>query len=65
MAAATAVLRRTQTEPVRPDLRMRIDRLCEDLFRSIALQTSMSKYQASGAERGCIELAAGHALHRS
>jgi hypothetical protein len=54
MAAATAVLRRAQTEPVRPDLRMRIDKLCEELFRSIALQTSMSKHKASGAERGCI-----------
>ena len=28
--------------------------MCEALFKSIALQTSMSKYQASGAERGCI-----------
>ena len=54
MAAATAVLRRAETEPVRPDLRKRIDELCEALFRSIALQTSMSKYKASGAERGCI-----------
>jgi hypothetical protein len=54
MAAATAVLRRTQTEPVRTELRMRIDNLCEELFHSIGLQTSMSKYQASGAERGCI-----------
>ena len=54
MAAATAVLRRAETEPVRPDLRKRIDKLCEALFRSIALQTSMSKYKASGAERGCI-----------
>jgi len=54
MAAATAVLRRAETEPVRPDLRERIDKLCEALFRSIALQTSMSRYKASGAERGCI-----------
>jgi hypothetical protein len=54
MAAAEAVLRRAQTEPVRPDLRKRIDELCEALFRSIALQTSMSRYKASGAERGCI-----------
>ena len=54
MAAATAVLRRAETEPVRPDLRERIDKLCEALFRSISLQTSMARYKASGAERGCI-----------
>jgi hypothetical protein len=54
MAVATAVLRRAETEPVRRDLRGRIDKLCEELFRSIALQTSMSRYKASGAERGCI-----------
>ena len=48
MAAATAVLRRAETEPVRRDLRERIDKLCEALFRSIALQTSMSRYKASG-----------------
>ena len=54
MAAAMAVLRRAETEPVRRDLRKRIDELCEALFRSIALQTSMSRYKASGAERGCI-----------
>ncbi len=54
MAAAMDVLRRAQTEPVRPDLRKRIDELCAALFRSIALQTSISKYKASEAERGCI-----------
>ena len=54
MAAATAVLDRAKTEPVRPDLRKRIDELCEALFRSIGLQTSISKYKASGSERGCI-----------
>ncbi len=54
VAAATAVLRRAETEPVRRDLRERIDKLCEALFRSIALQTSMSRYKASEAERGCI-----------
>jgi hypothetical protein len=54
IAAATAVLRRAVTEPVRPDLRARIDQLCEALFRSISLQTSMSRHKASGSERGCI-----------
>ena len=54
MDAATAVLRRAETDRVRPDLRRRIDELCEALFRSIGLQTSMPRYKASGAERGCI-----------
>ena len=54
MAAALNVLSRAQSEPVRPDLRKRIDELCEALYRSISLQTSMSKHKASGAERGCI-----------
>src|SRR5262249_52653011 len=63
MAAATAVLRRAETEPVRPDLRERIDGLCEALFRSVALQTSMSRYKASGAERGCILDFVGYPLN--
>ena len=54
MTAAMAVLGRAQTEPIRPDLRRRIDELCAALYRSIGLQTSISKYKASGAERGCI-----------
>jgi len=63
MAAAIAVLRRAQTDRVRPDLRKRIDELCEALFRSIALQTSMSRYKASGAERGCFLDFADHPLN--
>jgi len=54
MDAALAVLGRATTDRVSPDLRKRIDALCEALFRSIALQTSQPRYQASGAERGCF-----------
>ena len=54
MGAASAVLNRAETDRVRPDLRRRIDALCEALFRSIGLQTSVTRYHASGAERGCI-----------
>lgn len=36
------------------ELRARIIDLCERLFQSIALQTSVEKYQASGAERGAV-----------
>jgi hypothetical protein len=63
IAAATAILARAQTQPVRPDLRKRIDTLCEALFQSISLQTSMARYKASGAERGCILDFADHPLN--
>ncbi len=51
---ATAVLEKAVTQPVSPDLRKRIDVLCEDLFKSIGFQTSVAKYHASGAERGAV-----------
>ena len=35
-------------------LRGRVISLCEDLYQSIGLQTSVSKYHASGAERGAV-----------
>lgn len=54
MAAALATLSRIDTEPTAPELRARIGELCESLFQSIALQTSVPKYKASGAERGAI-----------
>lgn len=54
MAAALAVLKRAETDRQRPELRARIEELCEALFRSIGLQTSVAKYQASGAERGAV-----------
>jgi hypothetical protein len=37
-----------------PDIRQKIVTYCDLLFKSIALQTSVVKYQASGAERGAI-----------
>ena len=39
---------------VAPLLRKKIDDYCQALYRSVGLQTSMEKYQASGPERGCI-----------
>jgi hypothetical protein len=54
MVDALAVLKRAETDRVRPDLRRRIDELSEALFRSIALQTSVPRYKASAAERGCF-----------
>lgn len=35
-------------------LRKKIDDYCEALYRSVGLQTSVEKYQASGPERGCV-----------
>ncbi len=52
MEQATAVLNRAVAEPAAPELRARIVQLYDDLFRSIGLQSSVEKYQASGAERG-------------
>jgi hypothetical protein len=54
MDAASAVLNRAVTFPVSPELRARIVELCERLFQSIGLQTSVEKYHASGAERGAV-----------
>ncbi|MBX7256489.1 MAG: hypothetical protein K1Y02_09025 [Candidatus Hydrogenedentes bacterium] len=52
--AALAALARVDTAPVRPELRQRIVDLCEALWQSIGLQTSVEKYKASGAERGAV-----------
>ncbi|MCL5280085.1 MAG: hypothetical protein M1376_09280 [Planctomycetes bacterium] len=54
MRDAQQILQRATTEPAAPELRGRIVELCETLFKSIGLQTSVKKYQASGAERGAI-----------
>lgn len=63
MDRALAILQRTETEPAAPRLRQRIDVLCDALFRSIGLQTSVAKHQASGPERGCILDFADHPLN--
>jgi hypothetical protein len=54
MDSALAVLKRTETEPCRKDLRGRVDQLCQALFDSIRLQTSVKRFQASESERGCV-----------
>ena len=51
MNAARAVL---ETPRVAADLRANIFALCQRLFDSIGLQTSVEKYHASGAERGAV-----------
>jgi hypothetical protein len=54
MTEAMRILDRAASEPVSADLRARIFDLCERLYQSIALQTSVARYQASGAERGAV-----------
>lgn len=54
MSAAEAVLERAVNEPPSPGLRDRIVELCDLLFRSIGLQTSVNKYFAIGEQRGAI-----------
>src|SRR5206468_3606997 len=54
MDAALAILLRAESQPIKQDWRKRIEDLCADLFKSIKLQTSVPKYQASGSERGAV-----------
>lgn len=54
MDEAAAVLKRAETEPVRPEYRKKIEDLCDALFKSIRLQASVPKYQGSDPQRGCF-----------
>jgi len=54
MKDAQHILDRPTAEPAAPELRRRVTELCDALFKSIGLQTSVGKYQASGPERGAI-----------
>jgi hypothetical protein len=54
MGEASKVLNRAVEAPAGADLRARIVDLCDQLFQSIKLQTSVEKYHASGAERGAV-----------
>lgn len=54
MTQATSVLNLAVKHPVSTDLRARIFDLCDKLFHSIGLQTSVPKYFAIGEERGAI-----------
>ncbi|MGC3943263.1 MAG: hypothetical protein QM762_01780 [Chryseolinea sp.] len=54
MKEANNILAKAETEPVMKDVHQHIIDLCEALFKSISLQTSVNKYQASGLERGSV-----------
>jgi hypothetical protein len=51
---ALATLALADSARVRQDLSQRVEQLCDDLFKSIGLQTSVAKYQAAGLERGAV-----------
>ncbi len=52
MAEALKTLSVVDEVNVAPELLKRVEDLCDDLFKSIQLQTSVEKYGAAGAERG-------------
>ena len=54
MDTASAVLNQVIENPVSPELRARIEELCQQLYQSCGLQTSVKKYGASSAERGAF-----------
>jgi hypothetical protein len=54
MEEASRVLNRAVSQPVSVELRTRISDLCNMLFHSIGLQTSVQKYFAIGEERGAV-----------
>jgi len=54
MEGALALVNKADKELVSPELRQKIVDYCDALFKSIGLQTSVKKYNASGAERGAI-----------
>ena len=54
MNAAMSILNQAVEQPTSPDLHARIVELCDRLFHSIGLQTSVPKYHAIGEERGAV-----------
>jgi len=51
---AKAELAKADAHTSKAKLRQTIVRHCDELFQSVGLQTSISKHQASGSERGCV-----------
>ncbi|WP_339922215.1 hypothetical protein [uncultured Cyclobacterium sp.] len=54
MKQALKLLNKADTEPVSQDLKRIVFDYGEKLFQSIGAQSSVEKYQASGAERGAV-----------
>jgi hypothetical protein len=54
MREAQNILEKAVTNPIDTNLKNNVVRLCDALYHSIGLQTSVKKYQASGEERGAV-----------
>jgi hypothetical protein len=54
MKQALDLVNLADSQPVARESRKKIDEYAQALFESIGLQTSVDKYQASNAQRGCI-----------
>jgi len=54
MERASAILNQAVTKPASPELRTRVEQLCERLFHSIGIQTSMKKYYTTSWQHGAI-----------
>jgi hypothetical protein len=54
IAQATSILAQVDRARPLPEIRKKLDEVAEQLFNLISLQTSVPKYQASGAERGAV-----------
>jgi len=54
METALNIVNEADKSPISPDVRQKVVDYCEAMFKSIGMQTSVLKYQASGAERGAI-----------
>jgi hypothetical protein len=51
---ALEIVNRAKTAPILKNINTKIRTYCEQLYQLIGMQTSVDKYYASGAERGCI-----------
>jgi hypothetical protein len=54
MERASAILNQAVTKPASPELRTRVEQLCESLFHLIGLQSSMTKYFVTSWQHGAI-----------
>lgn len=54
MDSALRIVNQADEKPAYPALRQKVVDYCAALFRSVGLQTSVKKYNASGEERGAI-----------
>ncbi len=54
MEQSLQILEQATSQQRAPELKAKIVSLCQDLFESMQLQTSVEKYQAAGAQRGAF-----------